>query len=134
MKTVNQQFNEALKHKDFLKGFAQYNELTTCSLEEYPSKLMETVKTTAEVSKDLCEEEFTEEDGLKVLNTLKKSTLLPRVIDEVKSLLNITFDEGASEVLFYSEFFKEDEKTLEDIQKSMDNFLKYLASLEENFQ
>lgn len=132
MKTMNQQFNEALKHKDFLKGFAQYNELTTCSLEEYPSKLMETVKTTIEVSKDL-HEEFTEEDGLKVLNTLKKTTLLPRVIEEVKSVLSITFDEGASEVFFY-DFFKEDEKTLEEIQKSMDKFMKYLASLEESFQ
>lgn len=133
MKNMNQQFNEALKHKDFLKGFAQYNELTTCSLEEYPSKLMETVKTTIEVSKDLCEEEFTEADELKVLNTLKKTTLLPRVIEEVESVLSVTFDEGASEVFFY-DFFKEGEKTLEDIQKSMDKFLKDLASLEDSFQ
>lgn len=133
MKTMNQQFNEALKHKDFLKGFAQYNELTTCTLEEYPSKLMETVKTTTEVSKDLSEEEFTKVDELKVLNTLKKTTLLPRVIEEVESVLSVTFDEGASEVFFY-DFFKEDEKTLEDIQKSMDKFLKYLDSLEDSFQ
>lgn len=133
MKTMNQQFNEALKHKDFLKGFAQYNELTDCSLEEYPSKLMETVKTTIEVSKDLSEEEFTEADELKVLSTLKKTTLLPRVIEEVESVLSVTFDEGASEVFFY-DFFKEDEKTLEDIQKSMDKFLKYIDYLEENFQ
>lgn len=133
MKTMNQQLNEALKHKDFLKGFAQYNELTTCSLEEYPSKLMETVKTTIEVSKDLSEEEFTEADELKVLNTLKKHTLLPRVIEEVESVLSVTFDDGASEVFFY-DFFKEDEKTLEDIQKSMDKFLKYLDSLEDSFQ
>jgi hypothetical protein len=133
MKTMNQQFNEALKHKDFLRGFAQYNELTTCSLEEYPSKLMETVKTTIEVSKDLSEEEFTKADELKVLNTLKKTTLLPRVIEEVESVLSVTFDEGASEVFFY-DFFKEDEKTLEDIQKSMDKFLKYLDSLKDSFQ
>lgn len=133
MKTMNQQFNEALKHKDFLKGFAQYNELTTCPLEEYPSKLMGTVKTTIEVSKDLSEDEFTEADELKVLSTLKKTTLLPRVIKEVESVLSVTFDEGASEVFFY-DFFKEDEKTLEDIQKSMDKFLQYIDYLEENFQ